>query len=134
MVDSARNITYDSGKQASLHVCDAAKGVTQSKMLRCGVRTSLCGLQLVLSHADADAQAAIVFNAGHIAWVLTGAALVWIMVPGIGFIYAGLLRRKNTLSMVYLSLVSTAVCTLQVRAFASDLLPTLTPPQWLFWG
>ncbi|KZV85063.1 ammonium transporter [Exidia glandulosa HHB12029] len=68
--------------------------------------------------ADVAGQALVVYNAGHIAWVLTGAALVWIMVPGIGFIYAGLLRRKNTLSMVYLSFVSTAVCTLQ----------------WLFWG
>jgi Amt family ammonium transporter len=29
---------------------------------------------------------------GDIAWVLASTALVWIMVPGVGFFYSGLLR------------------------------------------
>jgi Amt family ammonium transporter len=47
---------------------------------------------------------AAVYNPGDIAWVLTSTALVMIMTPGVGFLYSGLLRRKNALSMLYLSL------------------------------
>ncbi len=35
----------------------------------------------------------VVYNPGDIAWVLASTALVWIMVPGVGFFYSGLLRR-----------------------------------------
>ena len=34
----------------------------------------------------------LVYNPGDIAWVLASAALVWTMVPGVGFFYSGLLR------------------------------------------
>lgn len=34
----------------------------------------------------------VVYNPGDIAWVLASTALVWIMVPGVGFFYSGLLR------------------------------------------
>jgi len=40
------------------------------------------------------------------------------MVPGIGFFYSGLLRRKNALSMIYLSMMTLAVVSFQ----------------WWFWG
>jgi len=60
----------------------------------------------------------VVYNLGDIAWVLASTALVWIMVPGVGFFYSGLLRRKNALSMIYLS-----VMTLAVVSF-----------QWFIWG
>ena len=33
-----------------------------------------------------------VYNPGDIAWVLASTALVFIMVPGVGFFYSGLLR------------------------------------------
>ena len=33
-----------------------------------------------------------VYSPGNIAWVLASTALVWIMIPGIGFFYSGLLR------------------------------------------
>ena len=36
------------------------------------------------------------------------------MVPGVGFFYAGLLRRKNGLSMIYLSVGTLAVVSFQV--------------------
>jgi Amt family ammonium transporter len=56
----------------------------------------------------------VVYNAGDIAWVLASTALVWIMIPGVGFFYSGLLRRKNALSMIYLSMMTVAVVSFQV--------------------
>ena len=56
----------------------------------------------------------MVYNGGDIAWTLASTALVWIMVPGVGFFYAGLLRRKNGLSMIYLSVGTIAVVSFQV--------------------
>jgi len=40
------------------------------------------------------------------------------MIPGVGFFYSGLLRRKNALSMIWLSMVTLAVVSFQ----------------WFFWG
>ena len=45
-------------------------------------------------------------------------ALVWLMVPGVGLLYSGLLRRKNALSMLFLSVAGVAVASFQ----------------WFFWG
>ncbi len=64
------------------------------------------------------------YNNGDIAWTLTCAALVWLMIPGLGYMYSGLLRRKNALSQIYLSLVCLAVVSFQVRA-------TSTAPSYL---
>lgn len=63
---------------------------------------------------DPDAQANVVYNLGDIAWVLASTALVWIMIPGVGFFYSGLLRRKNALSMIWLSMMVLAVVSFQV--------------------
>ncbi|PBL02719.1 ammonium transporter [Armillaria gallica] len=60
----------------------------------------------------------VVYNPGDIAWVLASTALVWLMIPGVGFFYSGLLRRKNALSMIYLSMMTIAVVSFQ----------------WFFWG
>jgi Amt family ammonium transporter len=49
---------------------------------------------------------------------MTAMALVWIMIPGVGFFYSGLLRRKNALSMIFLSIAGISVGTFQ----------------WFFWG
>jgi len=59
-----------------------------------------------------------VYNLGDIAWVLCSTALVWIMIPGLGFFYSGLLRRKNALSMIWTSMIAIAVVSFQ----------------WFFWG
>ncbi|KAN0086300.1 Ammonium transporter AmtB-like domain containing protein [Tylopilus felleus] len=59
-----------------------------------------------------------VYNLGDIAWTLASTALVFIMIPGVGFFYSGLLRRKNALSMIYLSMMTVAVVSFQ----------------WFFWG
>lgn len=54
------------------------------------------------------------YNPGDIAWVLASTALVWIMIPGVGFFYSGLLRRKNALSMIWASMMTLAVVSFQV--------------------
>ncbi|KAI0255270.1 ammonium transporter [Lactifluus subvellereus] len=60
----------------------------------------------------------VVYNLGDIAWIIVATALVWIMIPGVGFFYSGLLRRKNALSMIWLSMMTLAVVSFQ----------------WFFWG
>lgn len=71
------------------------------------------------------------YDPGDIAWVLVASTLVWIMIPGIGFFYSGLLRwvadlrlrtqsrgiyirRKNALSMNFMSMTTIAVVSFQV--------------------
>ncbi|OBZ78451.1 Ammonium transporter 1 [Grifola frondosa] len=55
-----------------------------------------------------------VYNPGDIAWVLASTALVWLMIPGVGFFYSGLLRRKNALSMIWASMMTVAVVSFSV--------------------
>ena len=57
----------------------------------------------------------VVYDLGDIAWVLASTALVWVMIPGVGFFYSGLLRRKNALSMIWLSMMCIAVVSFQVN-------------------
>ncbi|KAK0219188.1 ammonium transporter AmtB-like domain-containing protein, partial [Armillaria fumosa] len=59
-----------------------------------------------------------VYNNGDIAWTLASTALVWIMIPGVGYLYSGLLRRKNVLGQIYMSIMVLAVASFQ----------------WFFWG
>ncbi|EXJ82142.1 hypothetical protein A1O1_08211 [Capronia coronata CBS 617.96] len=60
----------------------------------------------------------VYYNAGDIAWMITSTALVLLMIPGVGFFYSGLARRKSALSLIWLSLAATG----------------LTCFQWFFWG
>jgi ammonium transporter, Amt family len=60
-----------------------------------------------------------VYNLGNIAWIISATALVWIMIPGVGFFYSGLLRRKNALSMIWLSMVCLATVSFQVSLHTS---------------
>lgn len=55
---------------------------------------------------------------GDIGWMITATALVLLMIPGVGFFYSGLARRKSALSLIWLSVMATAVTTFQ----------------WFFWG
>ncbi|KAG2095864.1 ammonium transporter AmtB-like domain-containing protein [Suillus cothurnatus] len=70
------------------------------------------------SSGDLISSTGTVFNEGDIAWTLASTALVWIMIPGVGFFYSGLLRRKNALNMIYLSMMTVGVVSFQ----------------WFFWG
>jgi Amt family ammonium transporter len=58
------------------------------------------------------------YESGNLAWVITATALVLLMIPGVGFFYSGLARRKSALSLIWLSMMSTAVVSFQ----------------WFFWG
>ncbi|HET7723020.1 MAG TPA: ammonium transporter [Propionibacteriaceae bacterium] len=45
-------------------------------------------------------------NAGDTAWLLTSAALVLLMTPGLAFFYGGMVRSKGVLNMMMMSFVS----------------------------
>jgi ammonia channel protein AmtB len=78
----------------------------------------------------------VVYNLGDIAWVIAATALVWIMIPGVGFFYSGLLRRKNALSMIWLSMMTLAVVSFQVNPYSSFsyTIGSQLSLQWFFWG
>jgi len=59
--------------------------------------------------ALAGAQADPVVNAGDTAWMLTSAALVLLMTPALAFFYAGMVRRKNVLNTLMLSLSAAGI-------------------------
>ncbi|KAI8975768.1 ammonium transporter AmtB-like domain-containing protein [Mycotypha africana] len=50
---------------------------------------------------------------GDTAWVIVCACLVFLMSPALGFFYAGLARAKNALSLMYLTILSVAIVSLQ---------------------
>ncbi|ORY92160.1 ammonium transporter AmtB-like domain-containing protein [Syncephalastrum racemosum] len=58
------------------------------------------------------------FDAGDTAWVLASTALVWLMIPGIGYFYSGLARSKNALSLIMCAFLSLVVVSVQ----------------WFIWG
>lgn len=58
------------------------------------------------------------YNPGDLAWMATSSALVLLMIPGVGFFYAGLSRRKSALSLMVMIML--AHCTATVT--------------WFFWG
>lgn len=58
------------------------------------------------------------YETGDVSWMITATALVLLMIPGVGFFYSGLARRKSALSLLWLSVMATAVTTFQ----------------WFFWG
>ncbi|KAJ3350903.1 hypothetical protein GGF32_004595 [Allomyces javanicus] len=51
--------------------------------------------------------------AGDVAWILTSAALVFIMIPGLGYFYSGMARDKNALSLLLISMLSLAIVLVQ---------------------
>lgn len=73
------------------------------------------GTDMIVTQDDGTLAA---FDAGDIAWILTCTALVWLMIPGLGYLYSGLVRRKNALSLLFLTIVALAI----------------TSFQWWFWG
>jgi ammonium transporter, Amt family len=57
-------------------------------------------------------------NTGDTAWVLMSAAMVMLMLPGLGFFYGGLVQRKNVLSTIMHSFFILALISVQ----------------WVLWG
>ncbi|KAM0754568.1 ammonium transporter [Meredithblackwellia eburnea MCA 4105] len=60
----------------------------------------------------------VAYSPGDIGWVLACAALVWLMIPGVGYLYSGLVRRKNALTLLLLAMLAVGI----------------TSFQWFFWG
>lgn len=58
------------------------------------------------------------FQSGDQAYIIVASAMVLIMVPGLGFLYSGLARRKSALSLIWACMASLSVITFQ----------------WYFWG
>ncbi|HYY10168.1 MAG TPA: ammonium transporter [Kineosporiaceae bacterium] len=48
-------------------------------------------------------------NSGDTAWVLTSAALVLLMTPGLAFFYGGMVRAKSVLNMLMMSVITIGV-------------------------
>jgi len=65
---------------------------------------------LLAGTASAD-EAAI--NAADNAWVLISAALVLIMIPGVGLFYGGMVRKKNAISTIIFSFAVMGIISLQ---------------------
>lgn len=69
----------------------------------------------------------MILDTGATAWVLVSVALVFLMVPAIGLFYGGMVRRKNVISTMMLSLVALALGVIQwiiigyTLAFGSDI-------------
>ncbi|RPB00690.1 ammonium transporter MEP1 [Choiromyces venosus 120613-1] len=58
------------------------------------------------------------FSQGDSAYIIISSGMVLLMVPGLGFLYSGLARRKSALSLIWACIGSCAVVTFQ----------------WYFWG
>ncbi|MCO5565261.1 hypothetical protein L7F22_018934 [Adiantum nelumboides] len=53
------------------------------------------------------------FGSGDSAWILTCTALVFVMIPGLGYLYSGLARRKNALHMLLMTFMALTVVSVQ---------------------
>lgn len=58
------------------------------------------------------------YNESYILLFCIALSIIWIMVPGLAFLYSGLLRRKSALSMVWIVILSSFIGIFQ----------------WYFWG
>ena len=65
-------------------------------------------LGAAVGHADQEAADKAV-NAGDTAWILISAALVLLMTPALAFFYAGMVREKNVLNTLLMSLGAAAI-------------------------
>jgi Amt family ammonium transporter len=76
-------------------------------------------------------------SAGDTAWVLTAAALVMLMLPGLAFFYGGLVRAKSSLNTIMMSMAALGIVSVQwvlfgyTTAFAPGT-PMIGGLQW--WG
>lgn len=108
------NVTYPTGECHSVSIRDPHSQ-----------RTTVCAFAVAGDqlHVTLEDGTEVVYNLGDMAWVIAATALVWIMIPGVGFFYSGLLRRKNAASMLWQSMVVLAVVSFQVRDIRAHLEP-----------
>ena len=87
--------------ERSLATTTTRKNVIASKKLALCATTAGLSLSAFAKPASAAAAAAIAINAGDTAWILTSAALVLFMtIPGLAAFYAGLVKRKNLITVL----------------------------------
>lgn len=80
------------------------------KSLSITLTTLLCLLAWPISHALAQEAAEVSpINPGDTAWMLVSSALVLLMTPGLAFFYGGLVRSRNVLNTMMMSLVAMAI-------------------------
>jgi len=70
-------------------------------------------------------------NTGDTAWVLISSALVLLMTPGLAFFYGGMVRKKNTLSILMQCFIIMCVLSIQWVLFGYSL--SFAPSKG-FWG
>jgi Amt family ammonium transporter len=56
----------------------------------------------------------MLIQTGDYAWIMASTALVFMMVPGIALFYSGIRSQGTALSLIWLSMMTTAVVTIQV--------------------
>src|SRR5574341_383696 len=100
-------------------------------------RISLAAIILSASTGAAHAAEAAGIDKADTAWVLASAALVMIMIPGVGMFYGGMVRKKNALSTMILSFAILALISVQwvlfgySLAFGPDVGGVIGSLQWL---
>jgi Amt family ammonium transporter len=85
------------------------------------VKSLLSGLVVLASIAAVHAEEAAEISAGDTAWLIVATALVMLMIPGVGFFYGGMVRRKNALSTIMLVFATLALISLQWVLFGYSL-------------
>jgi ammonium transporter, Amt family len=78
-------------------------------------------LSLALLMSVASVASAQEINEADNAWVMISAALVLIMIPGVGFFYGGMVRKKNAISTIMLSFAIMGIISLQWILFGYTL-------------
>ena len=75
--------------------------------------TLICMLLALPAALAADPAEAAKIDSGDTAWVLISAALVFIMTPGLGFFYGGMVRSKNVLTTIMQSFFIVAMVSVE---------------------
>lgn len=63
--------------------------------------------------SNTTAAATPTISEGDTAWVLVSTCLVYLMIPGVGYFYSGMSQSKNALSLIFLSLLSVAIVSIE---------------------
>lgn len=82
------------------------------RLAAAGIAAGIAGY-LILPVAAFAAETAPKIDSGDTAWILISTALVMLMTPAVGFFYAGMVRKKNTLSTLTMSFILLALVSVQ---------------------
>ncbi|KAF1949523.1 ammonium transporter [Byssothecium circinans] len=71
------------------------------------------------------------YDKGDICWMLVATILCWQITPAIGFLYAGMHRRKSALTMIFQSLFCACACGIQFWVYGYSLYQSHTTNPFL---